>query len=223
MLDESGRVKHRAITASNELGRQVRAVVHGEQAPSVLDNDLAGCGSQGGVGGVEAIVVAARTICDVPRSGRVVCDLLGGAVFHSGLAVVEVNMARQDKVDTVFQKERLEGSLAVSATRLATHVPWTVASSDDPGGLLAVDGGEIPLQPLQLGAIGRKGAGVLIGRAAWEIRCIGKVSFRIELHVMNHPVIEGVPEVFKSSRLGRRHAIYGKYAYADKGCTTYFQ
>jgi hypothetical protein len=205
VLDESGRVKHGAVAAGNKLGRQVRAVVHGEQVPSVGDEVLARRRDQGEGGCVEPIIVATSTVGDVPRGSWVVSDLLGRAVVDSRLPVVEVNVAGQDKVNPVLQKERLEGSLAVSAARCA-DVPRAMATGNDPRGLLAVDRGEVPLQPLELRTIRREWTSILGARAARKIGSIWEVGFRIELDKMDHSVVPRVPEIPYPSGLSRRHA-----------------
>jgi hypothetical protein len=212
VLDEGGGIEHGAVAAGDEFGGQVRAVVHGEQVPSVGHEELARRGHHGEGGGVEAVVVAGSTVGDVPRSGGVVGDLLGGAVVDGRLAVVEVDVAREHQVNAVLEEEGLEGSLAVGAARGA-DIPRAVAASNNPRGLLSVNRGEILLQPLKLGAVWCEWAGVLSARTTWKIRCVGEVGLRVELDVVDHSVVPRVPKVSNSSRLRRRHAFRGKYRY----------
>jgi len=107
-LVQSCSIKHGVVTASNELGRQVSAVVNGEQIPSVDGaDDFARRGHQWQGGSVKAVIMASGAIDDVPRSSGVV-KLLGHTIGDSCVALVEMLMAMQDKVDTVLKEEGFE-------------------------------------------------------------------------------------------------------------------
>lgn len=206
LLVQSRSIKHRVIPASNKLSGQVRAVMNGEQIPSIDGaNHFARRGDQRQGRIIKAVVMTSSAVDDIPwRSG--VVQLLGHAIGDSGVTLVEMLVAVQDKIDAVLEEERLECCLALEALRGA-DVPRTVAGCDDPWGLLTVHRGEVLLQPLELGAGGGEGAGVLGARAAWEIGCVGEVGFGVELDEVDHSVVPRVPEVFDTAGLGSRHAV----------------
>lgn len=123
VLDESGSVKHGAVATGDELGRQVRAVMHRKQVPSVDLEELPRGRDQGEGGGIESIIVARSAIGNVPRGSGVVGDLLRRTVVDSSLSVVEVHVAGEDKVDAELEEEWLKGTLAHGTSRGADIPP----------------------------------------------------------------------------------------------------
>ncbi len=174
-----------------------------KKSPSERRDRLAR-GGDGGVRDVEAIVVAASTVHNVPGSSRVGSGLLGDAVGDSSVALVEVLVAMKDKIDAVVNEDGLESGLAFGANRVA-DVPRAVAGSNNPGSLLAVDSNEILLQLGELGAARGERVGVLGTRAARLVRGVGEVGLCVKLEV-HHAVIERVPQVLGTAGRSRAYA-----------------
>jgi hypothetical protein len=101
---------------------------------SVLGNT--GVGRQGELKRVEAVVVTGSAVGDVPGVRRVVKAVkVGNAVVEGVIALVEVNVSAQDKVDIVLEKDGLQDVLALPADRTASvrvaNVPRSVAGYHD--------------------------------------------------------------------------------------------
>nr|POE47918.1 hypothetical protein CFP56_01246 [Quercus suber] len=119
-LVEGGSVENGVAGRVDELVRQVAAVVEGEARPAIggvedreavllVDGDV--------VEGVEAAVVPADAIGDVPRSGGIVeaVGVDGAVPPDRGVAFIDVVVAGDDEVDIVLVDERLESRLTLWA------------------------------------------------------------------------------------------------------------
>lgn len=177
----------------------------GEQAPTVRDDNIARSADIGGAGGVETVIVSTGAVDHVPGSCGIVGNLLRDIIGNGGVALVEVLVAVEHEVDAILNQDRFEGSLALSANRRA-NVPGTVASCNNPGCLLAIDSGEILLQPGKLGSRGSKGASVLGALTTRLVRSVREVGFSIEHDKVNTTVVEGIPEILEATRFSRGHA-----------------
>lgn len=205
VFDQGGGVKDSIVRAANEPSGQVGAVVDGEQAPTVRYDNIARSADIRGSGGVEPVIVSTGAVDHVPGSCGIVGDLLSDVVGNGGVALVEVFVAVEHEVDAVLDQDGLEGSLALSANRRA-NVPGTVASCNNPGCLLAVDSGEILLQPGKLGSGRSKGASILVALTTRLVRSVREVGLSIEHDEVHTTVVEGVPEVLEATRFSRGHA-----------------
>ena len=177
----------------------------GEQAPSVRYNNIARSADVGGARGVETVIVSTGAVDHVPGSCGIVGNLLRDIIGNGGVALVEVLVAVEHEVDAILNQDRFEGSLALSANRRA-NVPGTVASCNNPGCLLAIDSGEILLQPGKLGSRGSKGASILGALTTRLVRSVREVGLSIEHDEVHTTMVEGVPEVLEATRFSRRHA-----------------
>lgn len=130
-------IKDGSIAACNELVRQVSAIVECQTAPaisSILGKLIVWLKRINQA--VETIVVPRCTICDVPRTARVVKSLwVHIEVVHGRIAFIDVNVSGQNKVDIILQEKRLEDFTAV-LTDCATSVrcadiPRAVTGYDD--------------------------------------------------------------------------------------------
>jgi hypothetical protein len=138
VLDQSGSIKDGIVATSNKLSGQVSAVMDGEQAPAIGRDDLTGSGDIRRGGSVQTIVVTTSTIDNVPRVSGVGVDLFSGTIPDSGVAFIEVLVARKYEVHTVLIEDGLESGLTLDTLR-RTDIPGAVTSSNNPGGLLAVN------------------------------------------------------------------------------------
>lgn len=148
------------------------------------------------------------TIDNVPGVSGVGIDLLSGTIPNGGVALVEVLVARKDDVDTVLIEDGLESGLALDTLRGA-DIPGAVTSSNNPGGLLAVNGGEILLQPGKLGAARSERTSVLISLTSRLVSSVGIVGLGVEGNEVHRSVVEGVPEVLHTARLSGGHVPVG--------------
>lgn len=204
VLDQSGSIKNGIVAASNKLSGQVGAIMDCEQAPAIGRDDLAGGRGIGRGGSVQAIVVTASTIDNIPGVSGVGVDLFSGTIPDGGVAFVEVLVARKDEVDTVLIEDGLESGLALD-TRRSTDIPRPVTSSNDPGGLLAVNGGEVLLQPGKLGAARSERTSILSSFTSRLVGSVGVVGLGVEGNEVHRAVVEGVPKVLYTTGLGGGH------------------
>jgi hypothetical protein len=215
-LVESCSVKYRVVATGNEFSRQMRAVVHSEQIPPVHGTDnLARTWHQWQRGIIETVIVTSSAIHYVPWGSGVV-QFLGRTVIDGRLSLVEMLVTMEDEVDTVLEQERFKYWLAFYALR-GTYVPRTVTSCDDPGCLLAVNRGEIFLQPIELGTRRCEWASIFGTRATWLIWCIWEIGFRVELNEVHHAVVPGVPKILKSAGLSTGHTRRAQYDLIEGG------
>lgn len=208
VLDQSGSIKDGVVAASNKLSGQVGAVVDGEQAPAISRDDLAGGGDIGGARSVQAVVVTTGTIDNVPGVSGISINLFSGTIPNGRVALVEVLVTGDDEIDTVLIEDGLESDLALDTLRGA-DIPGAVTSSNNPGSLLAVNGGEILLQPGKLGAARGKRTSVLLSLTTRLVSSVGIVGFGVEGNEMYRAVVEGVPEVLQTARLSGGHIPVG--------------
>lgn len=122
---------------------QVRAVVEGQPAPAIdRIRCIAGVALKRTDQGVETIVMTRSTVRDIPWCAGVV-ELVGVnvEVCNRRVALVEMGVPGEDKVNIVLEEERFENLAAVfadSATPVrGTHVPGTVASWN--GTIVSID------------------------------------------------------------------------------------
>ena len=86
-------------------------------------------------------------ICVVVDNSRVI----NCAVVEGEQALVPVDMASQISINAILEHERLEGVAQILLVRRYLRaVHWAMGHGDDPGSFLAIDGGQIFLQPLPL-------------------------------------------------------------------------
>lgn len=204
VLDQSGGIKDGIVAASNKLSGQVGAVMDGEQAPTIGRDDLAGRGGIGRGGSVQAIVVTTSTIDNVPGVSWVGVDLFGRTIPDGGVAFVEVFVSRKDEVDTILIEDGLESGPAFDTLR-GTDIPGAVTSSNNPGSLLAVNGGEILLQPGKLGAARSERTSFLSSLTSRLVSSVGIVGLGVKCNEVHRSVVEGVPEVLHTARLSGGH------------------
>lgn len=183
----------------------MRAVMHGKQVPSVGRDHLARRRHIRRIRNIQAIIMARSAVDKIPRGLRVVLNLRRRAIVDRCVALVEVLMPVQDKINAILKQERLKRELALNALRRA-DVPWTMSCSDYPGSLLAVDRGEILLQPSDLGAGDGEGAGIFGALSTGLIRRVEEVGLRVELDEVHGAVVERVPEVADAAGLRGGHA-----------------
>ncbi len=110
-------IKHATVGAGNSLLRHVRAIVEDQFAPSVsrvlrvTRVRLARC-----IESIEPVVMARRSICNVPSAGGAVqLGWIGHILIYWRHAFVHVSVAAEVQVDAVLVEERFEYLGAVCA------------------------------------------------------------------------------------------------------------
>ena len=85
-----------------------------------------------------------------------------------------------------------------------------IPTSNNPWGLGSIHRAQILFKPFELGVAKRaKWAAILTFASSHLIRTdetVPEVRFYVELNVMNHTTVEGIPEVAHPARLGAGHA-----------------
>lgn len=133
ILEQRRRVKDSAVRTGHKLMRQMRAVVEGQSTPpvcAVLREPRVVL--QRSKKGVKAVIVSGSTVRDVPRRAGVVEFVrIGVGVADRRVALVRVDVAREDQVDRVFEEDGLEDLATVFADGAASvcgaDVPRAVA------------------------------------------------------------------------------------------------
>lgn len=244
LLDQSELITESTSITLDELPGGLVRVVEGELAESVIFLVQHGGDVEDLLAGVQdavALQVAGHAVDDVSQGlagsavvGVVVDDALGddGAVGAERLeTLVPVDVAGEVGVNVVLEQEGLEGVADVALVRGSLGgVHGTMAHGNDPGGLLAVDGGKVLCEPLVLlvslgvlvlvvvdlaeGArIGDKGL-VLRGQdvLAADITDerpfggVGEVGLTVNGDEVRETIVERVPEVANTASLSTRHA-----------------
>jgi len=100
------------------------------------------------------------------------------------------------QIDVVFMEEALKCGLAIGADRArGGKVPTPVAEDDNPRRHSPVDGCQIVGEPVDLLVVAAEWPGVLGAVFIRADETIAKVSLRINMHEVNHPIVVRVPEV----------------------------
>lgn len=110
-----------AVATRDKVVRQVCPVMERESAPAVgvVEGSLR-IRLEGAAKSVQAIVVAGRTVDNVPRPSGVVQPVgVHVIVRHRRVTLVGVHVAMQDEVDIMLDQVRFENGLAVEADRAA--------------------------------------------------------------------------------------------------------
>lgn len=159
--------------------------------------------------------MARGTVGDVPRICRIVqlisVDLV---VVERRVALVGMNMTRQNKIHRMVEEKRLKNILAIEANAarfvLGGDIPRTMPRNDNPRCFGPVDECKVSSEPSGLLIhLGAKRAGVFVFRATHFVRPnkpVAEIRLGVKLDEVGHTMIKGIPEIAEAVTLRRGHA-----------------
>lgn len=212
---------------------QVRAVVESQPAPSIRRvHRKPRVALERSRKWVKTIIMAGRSVRDIPRRGGIIQSIrICVAVPNRRIALVRMDMARQDQINRVFEENWLKclSTLFAHVTRGARHanIPRPVArctknqfllqarqgklpTNNNPWRLLSVNRGQVCLQPVYLSIlVAAKRSTIFHIAATWRIganQSMAQVRLRVELDVVDHAMVKRVPKVTGTLGLCAWHA-----------------
>lgn len=141
--------------------------------------------------------MACRSVGNV-QSGAGIAEAIriDDIIVNGGGSLIEMRMPIDVQINVVFMEEALKRGPAIGADRArGGEIPTPVAEDDNPRRHGPVDGCQIVGEPVDLLVVAAEWPSVLGAALVRADEAISKVSLRINMHEMNHPIVVRVPEV----------------------------
>lgn len=179
------------IATVDRLLRQMRAIVEDKLAPAILRVlSISSIWHQRIRQTVQSVVMTSSTVDNVPsRAWIIKLVWINGAVVDGCIPVVDVRMAAEVEVNSIFVEERLKHSAAVCANATGAVVERSVAQYDDPRSFGPVDRFEIVLKPVELLVHVTEWTTELWAALIWSKQTVTKVSLSVDGDEVCHAMI----------------------------------